>query len=215
VARRRALMFGLASTLTVGSFFACTFPDPTLYTLLEPEAGTPDAENGLDAWVEPATDAESDASTPPDEPIPGVHEGGAPPEFDRDAGAPIDASACDDANCDCDGDGYLRAECNPEPSMRDCDDHDTRYTPAQGFLDIKPDPGKNGDWNCDGKVERYFTVNEKCSGLLSNCDGREGFEGNPGCGEEGKYVFCKTGGLLGLGCEEDKARTQTRVQACR
>lgn len=212
--RRRALVFGIASTLVMTSFFACSFPDPPLYILLE----QPDGSDGGDAADDRTTSEPADAGTEevsPDLHEAGVHDGGDPPVFERDAGEPIDAAACDDADCDCDHDGVPRASCDEDAGKTDCDDYDRRYTPNQGFLDIEPDPGKDGDWNCDGKVERYFAVNENCGGILENCNGREGFQGNPGCGQEGKYVFCKPGGLLGLGCEPDESKTQMRVQACR
>jgi hypothetical protein len=128
-----------------------------------------------------------------------------------DAGQPIDASGC--KTCDCDEDLFERPDCGTA-AVKDCDDNDPRYAPDQGFLAIRPDPGKTADWNCNGAITPLYTVNEICGGILATCNGREGFLGAPGCGETGQYVFCIPGGLLNLECVVDRTRLDERTQAC-
>jgi hypothetical protein len=205
LARKRILVAAAVGS-ALGLAVACDFPNPVL-VILDP--GGPPSEAGPDTPA-PANDGSArDADR-----IQGAFDG-SPDAIPivTDAGHPIDASGC--TTCDCDEDLFDRADCDGGTSVpKDCDDNDPRYAPDQGFLAIKPDPGKSADWNCDRTVTPFYTANEVCGGLLQNCAGREGFLGNPGCGEQGSYVFCVPGGLLNLECVIDSSRQQTRTQAC-
>jgi hypothetical protein len=211
----------------VGLAVACGFPNPPLAVFVD-EPGTdagdedstssPDVvadqvDTGIEASVE--VDAGADVEVDKDAgPIQGAFDGGDAAIAASDA-APVVASTCSDADCDCDNDTFTRVGCGSDAGPKDCDDADGRYRNDQGFLDIVPPAGKTGDWNCDGKEERYFSANETCGGLLTSCAGRQGFQGNPTCGKLGTYVFCKVGGLLNTSCVVDTTLTQTRKQACR
>jgi hypothetical protein len=127
--------------------------------------------------------------------------------------APIEKE-CTPSDCDCDEDGFNDLDkpgCESAGGDKDCDDTEPRARPNQDWIDTAPASAGNGDWNCNGKLEKRFKTGESCaSGLSIGCAGREGFRENPACGEEGAYVVCKS--LAGL-CEVDEETT--RRQACK
>jgi hypothetical protein len=135
-------------------------------------------------------------------------------EITKDGGAKIDASACQATECDCDKDGFHKVQSGCDASALqknvDCDDSDTRYRPDQGFLTDLPEPPRNGDWNCNGAVEKLFEVNVTCTNFLVGGCGKQGFRGDPACGASDTYVSCTPNGPT---CKE--GTTEVRKQACR
>lgn len=197
------MLFVAPSALSV-IVFACGSESPKFILVPDASSEQPAHEAGFDADGE-------DAGSIVDATV------ADSPDYDalivEDAGARIDASGC--TSCDCDNDGFLRTGCGDagEDAATDCNDDDTRYRPNQGFVSALPEPGRSGDWNCDGKIEKVYPTNVKCSLIsLTSCAGAHGFEGDPGCGEEGKFIHCESpiGLLL---CVPGK--TETRRQACR
>src|SRR5690606_35032132 len=67
-------------------------------------------------------------------------------EADRDAG--VDATD----SCDQDGDGFRAA--NAICGGDDCDDEDARAHPNAGFVAAVPPASTNGDWDCNGVLEK-------------------------------------------------------------
>lgn len=123
---------------------------------------------------------------------PASHEGG-------DAGGP-DADPCDR-----DHDTYLAKTCE---GGTDCDDDDNRAHPGADFITDIPTKVTNGDWNCNGTVEKqYPAVN--CGLVSSNCSGAAGFAIDEGCGATGGYVQCAGTGI----CSATDAGSRT--QGCR
>lgn len=124
-----------------------------------------------------------------------------------------DAAACT-ALCDCDGDGYpdhTREGCAEAPGEQDCDDLDSRTHPNQGYVAYAASPPRNGDWNCQGTVEKLHPTNVSCGLLaLGACAGVAGFQGDPPCGTEGTYVYCQAVALLCVA-----GSPTTRKQECK
>jgi len=116
-----------------------------------------------------------------------------------DAGNPDGNTCKGDPVCDCDGDG------DPSPACDggDCDDHDDRVRSTQtSFIDATS--SRAGDWNCDNKVELEADSGVVCTKLIdagwaltatpdqiAEACAKEGFVGNPGCGESGIYNRCR------------------------
>jgi hypothetical protein len=189
----------------------------------ETDTGAGSADTSVDAVVDQSSeDAPVDGALPDSERDGSLDGGsdadlldGADPDalISKDAGERVDASGC--GRCDCDNDTFNRPGCGDNEAGVDCDDEDTRYRPNQNFIDIKPDPGKLGNWSCkpDAAVEKLYSTNVACNLLsVTGCTGAQGFTGNPGCGEIGTYVHCVAplGILL---CTV--ASTELRTQACR
>ena len=131
----------------------------------------------------------------------------------KDAGGKIDAAGC--TSCDCDGDGFndlAKPGCADAGGMNDCDDTDSRTHPGQGYLVDLAAPPRNGDWNCDGVVNKLYAPNLTCSGLLgATCSATSGFTGDPACGAAGTLVTCV---VSGVSCAVGAQGTMTR-QACK
>jgi hypothetical protein len=201
--RSRILVLASAFTTAIALAAACGFPDPQLV----PDDAT---ETGPDGTLpDGATTADGGEGGAPFDAV----EPDAPPPIGDAAGEkpPIDAN-CDP--CDCDGDGFIAADAAACPDAggraRDCDDLDPRAHPDAGFRTDQPTADTKGDWNCDGVRNRQIpAVNVKCSdhgGLLGDCNTTEGFTADPGCGQEGSYVYC-TGGINCInGTLEDKTQ---------
>lgn len=161
---------------------ACTFPTVEFQTGVGPGG-----EGGTDGGADSTLDSRDDARV--------VAEGGDPDAMIvKDGGMKIDASGC--VLCDCDKDGFnvKRAGCQDAGGAIDCDDTDTRARPDQGYLVDKPEPPQNGNWNCTNGVEKFYKPNTNCTGLGAGagCDATYGFEDDPVCGTNGKFVMCKT-----------------------
>lgn len=187
---------------------ACGFPEPEL---------VPDG----------TTEAGADGATPEDDG--GAGDGGfrADVVIEPDAPPPIDATSEKppvDANCDpcdCDDDGFATDDTATCPDAGgkprgDCDDKDSRANPDAGYRSDLPTLDTRGDWNCDTKVNRQSSVNIDCAnygGLGGGCSNVSGFTGDPGCGIEMSFVFCKTSGLTG--CVQDPAKGEQRTQRCK
>jgi hypothetical protein len=186
VTRKRALLCACAmavATFVLGA--ACTFPDVSFAPPggTGTEAGSPDgavADGGLGS--------DFDATVLVD---------GSDPDalIVRDAGAKIDAAGCAPAACDCDGDGFndtLKAGC--EGGLNDCDDHDERVRPNQGYLIATPESPVFGDWNCSMAVDKLYPDGFSCSSLQGGkaCNDAVGMEDQPACGGFGTLLKCKT-----------------------
>lgn len=128
-----------------------------------------------------------------------------------DATARVEPDACADDDCDCDRDGYLRAGCDAGPGEEDCDDLDPLRHPNADWTVEEP-VGHDGDWNCDGVVERRPKVNLECGGLSVACTGGSGFTNVPPCGIEADFYICQPEGLLGCAPIPNGARVK---QICR
>jgi hypothetical protein len=157
---------------------ACTFPDVAFAPAVD---GAADAE--LDAHVL-IDGAEPDAL------------------IVRDAGMKIDAAGCAATECDCDMDGFrdtLKLNC--DGGANDCDDHDPRARPGQGFLLDKAESPMFGNWDCSSKVDKLYPDAFDCTTLAPGdaCNGGVGFTGQPECGAVGDLVKCKTKPGIGIG----------------
>jgi hypothetical protein len=126
--------------------------------------------------------------------------------FAAESGA--DARACDQ---DGDNDNAPGAVCGGN----DCDDHDARaYWGEPNFLTYTPTTTTNGDWNCNGVLEKQYPPNVMCGLVnLGSCATTAGFSNDPACGTPGPFVQCQTntGGLL---CVAGTMST-TKVQGCK
>jgi hypothetical protein len=191
--RRHVTAIAIGSAAALAWVAACSFPD----VRFEPDG----AEGGPDGNGNPVEDG-------------GVlHDAVSEADFDDvvtrdDASQRVDEAGCGANPCDCDGDGNENASC-AEAGTADCDDFDPLIFRGQTWVDV-PWPVEtthtpNGDWNCDGNVERQYPVNLNC-GALSSCSG-EGFSGSPPCGASAPYYRCN-GALVCARQEFDKPRTQ-------
>ncbi len=121
----------------------------------------------------------------------------------------IAEGGCGPNACDCDEDGNENQGC-AAAELADCDDFDPLIKRNQGWV-AEPWPagigGLEGDWNCDGLVERQYTDDLDCA--LLGCNGA-GFEGKPACGT-GIYKKCVR--LSPIGCATETG--DARVQGCR
>ncbi len=97
--------------------------------------------------------------------------------------SPIDPDA---ASCDRDYDGYRSKACD---GGDDCDDLDKRAHPNADFREEIGVPPTNGDWNCNGTVEKLY-LPANCSGFSTNCTAILGFAADEACGATGPYVQC-------------------------
>jgi hypothetical protein len=131
-----------------------------------------------------------------------------------DAGTKITEAGCQDPfDCDLDQDRNKLFDAGPDAPY-DCDDLDSRAKHGQDFLDQPGVDPTNGDWNCDGRVTKYYPTKVSCSGLLGGdtCKLVKGFTGDPPCGEFGDFIYCTTD-LLGS-CVQDHVDKNTIKQAC-
>jgi len=174
---------------------ACSFPEPSIV----PDEGGTTGDGTTTDTSSGGTDGPSGDGSP----FADVVEPDSPPPIDASGERPdIDATGC---FCDCDKDGYRSASqdaaaCDAGFAKEiDCDDLDPRAHPKAGFVDAAPTPQTQGDWNCDGVVNREIAaVDVNCgihSGLdILGCNGTEGFTKDPFCGESATYVVCKASG---------------------
>lgn len=215
VRKKRMLVLAVASVPALVVAAACSFPSPDYQPVSTGEAGG-GQETG--AVVEAGLGDEvlgGDAQVKID---------GADPDalVVKDAGGKVDTDACAANDCDCDDDTFndlTKAGCADAGGPADCDDTDTRTRPDQGFLEVKGEPPRNGDWNCKNGVERlYPKTNLKCGDVAvgAECDGTFGFEDNPACGAKGTFVTCKTSctALLICSCVV-VSRDVQHTQACK
>jgi len=121
---------------------------------------------------------------------------------------PVVEATMDAPTCDFDHDGYLAGADVSTCGGNDCDDTDAHANPGVGSFQYWFPLGKmNGDWNCNGKVEKQYPANINCSSLLNvQCDTIQGFTGDdPGCSMLGIFVQC-TSALVGLNCMDGPAQ---------
>ena len=134
----------------------------------------------------------------------------------HDAAAADDKATMDDhmvptmdaPTCDFDHDGFLAGADVSTCGGNDCDDTDAHANPGVvSFVYWFPLGKMNGDWNCNGMVEKEFKANINCSSLLNvQCDTIQGFTGDdPGCSMLGNFVQC-TSALVGLNCMDGPAQ---------
>ncbi len=106
-----------------------------------------------------------------------------------------------DAGCDEDQDGYLSQACGGD----DCNDHDARVHPNAadgGFVFDVPSGFPNGDWNCDGVVEKEWPF-VACG--LTSCQAQS-FAVDTACGATAQFVSCT--GTLACAAVDAGSRTQ-------
>ncbi len=182
---RRAALIWIA--ILVGAAFACS----SSYSGEEaPATATPDDAGGTTPDSAAPADAASDADV----------------AIDAGSDAPADP-------CDQDRDGFraATASCGGD----DCDDSDSRAHPGDGGFVAAAPGASNGDWNCNGAVERQFASNVTCSDFVpfpGPCSGHAGFTGDPACGAKGTFVTCTYPGN-GSACANGV--TEMRAQGCR
>jgi hypothetical protein len=188
--KRRTVLFLAASSLGAAAIVAaCTFPEVTF----APDVVGGDAAGGSsndsgDTGDAPAADASGDAA---------ILEAATRDE----ASAPIPDGSCLATDCDCDKDLAPRAQCDAGASSGkavDCDDLDPLRRPNAPLTGEVPPAGQvpAGDWDCDGKVEKAYPTNLKCTKTLTGaCTGGQGFKSDPGCGELADYFRCQASGL--------------------
>lgn len=197
----------------LGVAVACSFPSPELRDDLLPDALAPADAPSVGSDAQPGTDGAVEGQVEIDATNPEVV-------------APLDASKIDgDAtvtlpdgevvNCDEDNDTY--AKVGGSCGGFDCNDKNRDVRPNQGFNTLTPvagdgSPGTNGDWNCNGTIERElkFNVDPSCPSLLGGGCANEGFVGEPACGTTARYVRCTP---VTLGC--NKSLDTTRPVACK
>jgi hypothetical protein len=211
--RRLRFVLGLTAAV-VGASWACVFPEVTFGTEPADEAGTDGAQT-----------VPGEASLPDDDASPLVDEDSGPILIDGstldalvvlDAGGKVDAAGC--TGCDCDDDKYNdlgKPGCASAGGQNDCDDNDTRSHPLQGYLFDKAESPRNGDWDCNGGVEKLYTREDTtCAGLTLglNCGNIFGFTQPVPCGEKGPWIRCKKrSGLLALDCEVAEQKLETQL----
>jgi hypothetical protein len=129
---------------------------------------------------------------------------------DGPADGPSTEAGSDGSACDQDGDHDIAP--GPLCGGNDCDDHDARaYWGEPDYLTFTPTTTTNGDWNCNGALEKQYTPNVNCGLLnLGQCNTTSGLTGDPACGTAGSFVQCQTSGLLCV-----VGSTSTKMQACK
>ena len=190
---RRTDPWPLALVLAVGG--ACSFPDVMFATgdggLLEATTDGGPPVVGTDSGPARITDASAegapgDAQAKRDAAVPPQDGGGAGP-------------------CDQDNDGFLAK--NPTCGGNDCDDNDPHRNPGvTAYVDT---PTADGDWNCNGIVEKESPPNVACGPLTLTCPFAAGMTADPGCGQTGTYVTCAYRGSCVI------ASSTPKTQACR
>ncbi|MDF2691861.1 MAG: hypothetical protein K0S65_244 [Labilithrix sp.] len=190
--RRRLIAIVTFALPLVAVGAACTFPDVTFGAAENNDAASEDG--GVDGG-----DADS------------TFDAGDFGDVARrdDANQILDASACGAdgmIKCDCDDDEYADMNCDVDAAgivskrgnpLRpgDCDDLDGLRHPNAGLTEAIP-VGHDGDWDCDGTVEREPKGNIKCSGSGLGCIGDPGFLSEPGCGTKADFYGCEAPGVL-------------------
>ncbi|MBX3207806.1 MAG: hypothetical protein KF764_22355 [Labilithrix sp.] len=171
---------------------ACSFPEVTF--------GSGDgAEGGAEAAPD---DAQGDAAT---DDVSFVADAVA---REDGRGAIMDASVCEARpKCDCDDDGFAAVDCDVDAAgltsskgaplkLGDCDDLDPLRFPGQDYVSEVPEPGKDGDWNCNDVVERFPPAKVTCAGNgLGGCRGNPGFLIEPVCGTAEDVYACEAQGI--------------------
>jgi hypothetical protein len=178
----RASALAIALALPSAGAPGCGFPDVT-YASPRADASPDVASPSADAGDGPDEGARLDA--PSDEAAPDALAG----DDAIDEGQPADAPGAEASDCDRDRDTYS-AEGDATCWGYDCDDTDPHANPGVGmFQTYAPHPPTNGDWNCDGKVDKQYPVNVVCSALpIAGCN--SGFTGDPPCGATAPFVQC-------------------------
>lgn len=93
----------------------------------------------------------------------------------------------------------------------DCDDQDDRVNPDYtGGFQTQSSAGGIFDYNCKNGVEKEYTSNGQCSGLIDTCNLTEGWQGGVlDCGMDGQYIeSCGTFPTCG-------PQTRTETQGCK
>jgi hypothetical protein len=217
--RRSKLLLTLAvsAMTTTAVMAACSFPSITFAPAEGGSSGTSGTSGGSRGGDDDSA-VGLDGNSPDAEAGPGEEPKGdaAPEDAPHDAvPANQDAAGC----CDCDGDGYYRQDGGCAGLMPiDCDDSNTLVNAGRTYNADPAEPIWKGDWNCNGKVETFYTDTLNCgskalSQLLSGttCDQFKGFTAPVVCGSQGSYVTCKTGTLT---CTEDTSKTILVKQQC-
>jgi hypothetical protein len=190
MSRRRVLALAMFALPLVVVGVACTFPDVSF-------GPADDKDSGKDPSPDAASDAVADQEL-----------GDA---VRREDGSLVgDPSICDTdarAKCDCDDDGFAATDCDAGVDattlksldgsflkLGDCDDLDALRHPGQTYVEDVPPPGKDGDWDCNGKIDYFPSQGITCNlGALGTCSGGPGFVTAPPCGTPADYYnACET-----------------------
>jgi hypothetical protein len=176
---RRTHPWPLALVLAAGG--ACSFPDVTFAT---DDGGLPEAamEDAPPAVGTDAEGADASADGAPSD-AQAKWDGVGPPNDGGSDGSDV-GDAADAGPCDQDRDGFLAK--NPTCGGDDCDDNDPHRNPGvKSYVDTVT---TDGDWNCDGTVEKESRPNVECSPLA--CLFVAGMTTDPGCGQTGTFITC-------------------------
>lgn len=218
--KTRALVLAAGAAGSTFLIWACTFPDITYVTVVNPDATpNPSTTDGgtfdfdaANANVDPEG-AKQEAGTADTTPGP-----------DPDAGE-AGCAAVGGTACDCDNDQNQNSSC-PDPTPDDCDDFNRNVKRGQVFIASAWDAGRPSthrpeyDWDCDGNVTAQYSVGHdpKLLGipLGDPCSGKpgcaQGFvlgfkEAEVKCGATGTLIYCKDApnGLFGaIVCATEK-----------
>lgn len=193
--RRKVVLGGLifvAPLLVVAA--ACSFPEVSFGEASAEEAGAEEETGSPEAAAPDVVDDDDPYRLPDGGSIGDV-------AVRDDATARVeDASGCE-ATCDCDNDGFLKIDCDAGEDASgkqpgDCDDLDPLRHPGAPYTAAEP-VGHDGDWDCDGRIDKLPKPNLKCSGVrLLGCSGGSGFIVDPACGTTADYYSCRPGSDL-------------------
>lgn len=209
---RRLAIAAFLALVPAGVIVACSFPTVNVLSLTDEDGGN---------------DTGTLDGDKPDATFDSGGDGALPPDVDPDGGAK-DATTVDvvvvDASggcCDCDTDMYLSdastsgGACTLDAGIvgfADCDDSIAALNPGSPFIINSDWPAETThkpkfDWDCDGVVTKQLNYQVVCKSIAGlGCTG-EGFNGDPGCGNQGNYFQCQ-GGLLSCNPVSVGMRTQ-------
>ena len=124
-------------------------------------------------------------------------------DIDNDCDGDIDEAYADGCNVyylDADGDGYGSSSsqclCEPEASTGydasvagDCFDYNIDARPGQTAYFTSDRGDGSFDYNCNGSIQKYYSINGSCGWEGVTCDITVGWHGgDPGCGNSRKYL---------------------------
>lgn len=214
--KRSRFVVGAVLSGALGAAVACSFPDVSF-------------KDGAGSQVDGEEDAAiisppSDGPATVDADVPDVEPGET---LDAASLIPVDAAGC--TTCDCDGDGYDRVDdagCRRDGGGGkpvDCDDTIKAINPGntKWISNRWPTSSKHpviGDWDCSGITEKDppsdVTACKPAALGLVGCANAYGFEGDPGCGEEGDGINCAPPVIGLVGCNQIGVFSNT-VQRCK
>lgn len=207
--RRVVVIAGGVVLAAFATTFACTFPNLDF---------APDTQF-VDGTFVPSEDGNGSSS--------GDSSSGTLPDGGNPDGNPCSGP---DTLCDCDNDGDKAIACDGG----DCNDLDPRISSkVTDFVDLVPPGGDggDGDWNCDGRVEKEGDAGFFCATVFDGgpvaaddvkkaCEAASGFQDDVGCGVIGTHVACEASCSPGQCADVRKCRdrvngVEQRPRGCR